>query len=63
MESKAEMLTVKQFSEKLNISRQGAYNLIHQGKIPVCRVGRKILISADRLKEWIEKGGTAYENS
>lgn len=63
MEGKQEMLTVKQIQEKFNLSRQGAYDLCNKSGFPVCRIGRKILIPADRLQAWIDKGGTAHEHS
>ena len=56
-----ELLTVKELQEKLRLSRQGAYDLCSKPGFPVCRVGRKVLIPADKLQEWIEKGGTAIE--
>lgn len=58
----SEMLTVRQLQEQLKLSRQGAYDLCRETGFPVCRVGRKILIPADRLQEWIDKGGTRNEN-
>lgn len=61
MEGKAEMLTVSQLIQRMNISRAGAYKLVHAVGFPMCRVGKKILIPSDRLKEWIDKGGTANE--
>lgn len=63
MERQQEMLTVKQLQEKFNLSRQGAYDLVHKSGFPVCRIGRKILIPADRLQVWIDKGGSAHEHS
>ena len=57
-----EMLTVKQLQEKLKLSRQGAYDLCQDPDFPVCRVRRKILIPADKLQEWIDKGGSRRED-
>ena len=58
----AEMLTVEQLQERLKLSRQGAYALCKKPGFPVCRVGRKVLIPADRLQAWIDKGGTTSED-
>ena len=48
----AEMLTVEQLQERLKLSRQGAYALCKKPGFPVCRVGRKVLIPADKLQQF-----------
>lgn len=53
-----ETVTVKQLQAILHLSANGAYMLCRQPGFPVIRVGRKILIPADRLQEWINGGGT-----
>ena len=56
-----EMLTVKQLQERLKLSRKSTYKLCRLPGFPVCRIGKKILIPADRLQEWISNGGTAND--
>ena len=58
----SEMLTVKQLQEQLKLSKQGAYNLVNRPDFPTVRAGKKILIPADKLQQWIDKGGTTSEN-
>ena len=46
-------LTVKEMMDFLNVSRATAYELVNMSGFPAFRVGRKILINSDRLKEWM----------
>lgn len=39
----------------LCISRATAYRLAGQGKIPCIRLGRRVVLSRDHLKDWIEQ--------
>ena len=48
------VLNAKQVSEYLGISRQGAYNLMNSESFPTLRVGKRLLVSADRFLEWID---------
>ena len=54
----SELLTVKQLQQQLKLSKQGAYNLVNRPDFPTVRIGRKILIPADKLQRWIDKGGS-----
>ncbi len=56
-----EMLTVRELQELLSLSKQAAYNLAKSPGFPVCRAGKKILIPADKLQLWIDKGGSQNE--
>ena len=47
------LLSVKQAAEVLCISRNLAYELIRQGRIPHIRLGRRILIPRHGLEQWI----------
>lgn len=38
----------------LPLGRQAIYNLCHKPGFPVTRIGKKIVISRDRLRGWIE---------
>ena len=54
----SELLTVKQLSEQLKLSKKGAYELCRKPDFPVCKIGNKIRIPADKLQAWIDKGGS-----
>lgn len=58
-----ELLTMQQVQKKMKLCKQSAYNLIHMDGFPVCRVGRKILVPADKLQRWIDEGGTARQTA
>lgn len=47
--------SVADLLEVLCISRATAYRLAGQGKIPCIRLGRRIILSRDCLKSWIEE--------
>ena len=48
----------------LHISKARVYQLIESGELPVIRIGRKILVSEQDLKEYLEskKEGGVREN-
>lgn len=53
-ESLPPTLTVADLAKVLSISRNAAYALVHDPNFtPVFYMGRKLLISRDRLLEWI----------
>ena len=54
-----ELLTVQQLKERLKVSLNTAYLLCKQPGFPACRIGRRVLVPADQLKEWIDRGGTS----
>ena len=56
------MLTMKQIMELLKLSKQSAYNLVKEPNFPVVRVGKKIMIPADKLQKWIDGGGSRNED-
>lgn len=47
------LLTVVEVAGLLRISRNLAYDLVHQGRLPHVRLGRRILIPRHGLEEWI----------
>lgn len=51
--------SVKDITERLNISLKSAYKLTKEPGFPVCRAGGKILIPADQLQAWLDQGGSA----
>ena len=51
-------LTVKELQTALSVGRSTAYELVNSKGFPAFRIGKKILISAEGLEEWMKKGGT-----
>ena len=49
-------ITVPETAEKLGISRNFAYELVKQGKLPVIRFGKRLLIPRAALDRMLEKG-------
>ena len=45
--------SLDEFAEVFRISRSTAYRLAAQGKIPNLRVGRRVIISKEHLKQWV----------
>lgn len=48
-------LTVHELSEYLGIGRATAYELVNSDGFPSFRIGKKILVNADALQEWIDQ--------
>lgn len=48
-------ISVKQISQKLNISLDTAYTWVHMAGFPSSKVGRIIRISEDKLEKWLEE--------
>jgi len=48
-------LTIKETAEFLGFHPQSVYKLAWQEKLPVCRVGRKILIDKTKLENWLNE--------
>lgn len=49
------LLTVPEAARLLRISRNLAYELIHQNALPHVRLGRRILIPRRGLESWVER--------
>ena len=49
------ILTVKELAEFININLNRAYQLAHRADFPSLRIGRKIMISRNKLLEWIDE--------
>ena len=50
-------VTVPEAAEMLGISRNFAYQLVKEGKLPSIRFGKRILIPRAALEKMLEKGG------
>lgn len=52
------MLNVVQVAAVLGISRAGAYELVHSEGFPTLKIGSRIVVPKDRLREWIDANTT-----
>lgn len=48
------MLNVVQVAGVLGISRAGAYELVHSEGFPALKIGSRIVVPQDKLREWID---------
>ena len=49
------MLSVLEMTAALGISRAGAYELVRTEGFPALKIGTRIVIPKDKLKEWVDK--------
>ncbi len=47
-------MTIKEASEYTGIGRNTMRNLVEWGKLPVLKIGRKVLIKSDILEKFME---------
>lgn len=52
------VLEVRDVAERLRISRSFAYELIASGRLPSIRLGRRVLVPAVRLDEFLQTEST-----
>ena len=52
------MLNVVQVAAVLGISRAGAYELVHSESFPALKIGSRIVVPKDKLREWIDANTT-----
>ena len=48
-------LSVPEMAAALGISRAGAYELARTEGFPALKIGTRIVIPKDKLKEWVDK--------
>jgi excisionase family DNA binding protein len=53
-----QLQTAKQTAEQLQITTYRLYEMVRLGLIPCVRMGRQIRFNPERIKEWIERGGS-----
>ena len=51
-------LNVVQVAAVLGISRAGAYELVHSEGFPTLKIGSRIVVPKDKLREWIDANTT-----
>ena len=42
----------------MNVTKQRAYALVREGKVPAIRIGKQVRVDPDRIEEWLAEGGT-----
>ena len=47
-------LSVPEMAAALGISRAGAYELVHSEGFPALKIGSRIVVPKDKLREWID---------
>jgi excisionase family DNA binding protein len=55
---KRSCMTVPEAAEMLGISRNHAYELARQGKLPVIRLGKRLIIPRIGFEKWLEESLT-----
>ncbi len=48
------VLNAQQLAGVLNISRANAYKLLHREDFPTLHIGKRMLVSRDKLVKWME---------
>lgn len=48
------MLNAAQVALVLGVSRAHSYQVFHSAGFPVINIGKRMLVSKEKLKEWIE---------
>lgn len=49
------VLNATQLANVLSISRANAYNLLHREDFPTLQIGKRMLVSRDRLARWMDE--------
>ena len=48
-------ISVQEMAVHLGISEKNAYNLVHRADFPTVRIGRRIRVSREGLREWVRQ--------
>ena len=48
-------LNAKILAEVLGIAPSSAYELMHEKRFPVLKVGNRLLVEKSKFKEWVER--------
>lgn len=52
------LLTARELEERIGIRRARLYELVRSGAIPHVRLGESIRFDPDRIRRWIDEGGS-----
>ena len=58
----APMLMAQAVAEILAVSQHRVYELTRRGVLPHTRIGRQVRYDPERLRAWIDAGGTEAES-
>lgn len=47
----------------IGIGKNAMYALVHQQGFPAVRIGKRIVIPVDSLREWLNRQGTEQQNA
>ena len=53
------VLNAVQLARVLGISRSNAYALLHSKGFPTLRIGKRMVVSKEKLLEWLERNASA----
>lgn len=53
------VLNATQLANVLSISRSNAYNLLHREDFPTLQIGKRMLVSRDKLAQWMDEQARA----
>lgn len=56
------MLNAEDIKTIMNISRAGAYQLMHRADFPTILIGKRMVVPRDKFLEWIEKNTRGAAN-
>lgn len=56
------VLSVKELTKFLGISRAGAYNLLHRADFPTLRINTRLLVTKANLLAWMERNTNFTES-
>ncbi|MDO8751299.1 MAG: helix-turn-helix domain-containing protein [Dehalococcoidia bacterium] len=51
------VMSVKDAGKLLGLGRQGSYEAVHRGEIPVIHIGRRLLVPRAALMRMLEEAG------
>ena len=57
------LLTVAMAQTRLSLGRTKVYQLIAEGELPACRIGRALRLPAKGLEEWAQKRASQPKTS
>ena len=49
------MLNADKIAEYLEISRAGAYTLMHSEGFPLIRIGKRMIVPRDKFLQWVDE--------
>jgi excisionase family DNA binding protein len=54
-------ITVNQIAKQTELSTGRVYEMIRLGLLPAVRFGRQIRVEEQAFKDWVSRGGQAYD--